>query len=142
MRSWSWSHIPGATAIVVALVAAAAAEDRLDPTAVAEGKVIFGRYCASCHGKNGRGDGPIAADLRVRPTDLTRLAAKAGGRFPFAAVVESIDGRRQTRGHGTGDMPVWGEVFQRTKGTGTPTVEAAEQRIAHYVWSIQRPALP
>jgi mono/diheme cytochrome c family protein len=118
--------------------ALAKAEEKLDAAAAASGRVIYQRYCASCHGRGGRGDGTLAEDLRVRPTDLTQLAAKSGGSFPFAAVVESIDGRRRTRGHGTADMPVWGEVFTKTTGTGTSTVEAAVDRIAHYLWSIQR----
>ena len=124
--------------LAVALPVVAAPPDRPDPVAASAGKVVYRRYCASCHGEAGRGDGSIAADLRIPPTDLTRLAAKSHGRFPFATVVESIDGRKATRGHGTADMPVWGEVFRRTAGTEAPTVEAAEQRIAHYVWSIQK----
>jgi hypothetical protein len=37
-------------------------------------------------------------------------------------------------------MPVWGEVFARTSGTGASRVDSAVARITHYIWSIQRVA--
>jgi hypothetical protein len=52
-------------------------------------------------------------------------------------VARSIDGRQTTRGHGTPDMPVWGEIFPRTAGTESPSTSSAVGRIAHYLWSIQ-----
>jgi len=122
----------------LALAPLAGAQDRPDPGMAAKGRVIYVRYCASCHGAVGKGDGSIAPDLRVPPTDLTRLAAKASGRFPLDEVRRSIDGRKATRGHGSADMPVWGEVFRRTEGTESPDAESATWRIAHYLWSIQR----
>jgi mono/diheme cytochrome c family protein len=109
-----------------------------DAAAAAKGKVIYERYCGSCHGRSARGDGPVAADLAVKPTDLTLLSARNGGVFPFESVAKGIDGRQTTRGHGIPDMPVWGEVFPRTAGTDSPSVESAVGRIAHYLWSIQR----
>jgi mono/diheme cytochrome c family protein len=121
----------------LALVPAAWPQDRPDPAAAAKGQVIYVRYCGSCHGAQARGDGPLAPDLRVPPTDLTRLAAKRGGRFPFEDVRQSIDGRKATPGHGSADMPVWGEVFPRTKGTESSSSESATWRIAQYLWSIQ-----
>lgn len=36
-----------------------------DAAAIAEGKKLFLKECASCHGKKGKGDGPSAADLDV-----------------------------------------------------------------------------
>jgi mono/diheme cytochrome c family protein len=111
-----------------------------DPAAAAQGKIIYARYCASCHGAEGRGDGPVAADLKVRPANLQTLATKNGGSFPFEKVTRAIDGRQKTRGHSTPDMPVWAEVFPKTAGTDSPSVESAVGRIAHYLWSIQRTA--
>lgn len=108
-----------------------------DALAAAKGKVIYQRYCAVCHGKSGTGDGPLATELRMPPTDLTRLSAMNGGVFPLEAVARSIDGRGTTRAHGTPDMPAWGEVFPRTTGTETSSVASAVAQITHYVWSIQ-----
>jgi mono/diheme cytochrome c family protein len=127
---------PGGIALL-ALAVAAGAQERPEAAAAAKGQIIYVRYCASCHGVAGRGDGAIARDLRVPPTDLTRLAAKNGGRFPLDAVRQSIDGRKATAGHGAPDMPVWGEIFPRTAGTDAPNTESATWRIAQYLWSIQ-----
>lgn len=109
-----------------------------DPAAAAKGKIIYARYCASCHGPEARGDGPTAADLRVPPPDLTTLASRSGGTFPFDAVAQAIDGRKTTRGHGSPDMPVWGEVFERTQGTDAPSPATAVGRITQYLWTLQR----
>jgi mono/diheme cytochrome c family protein len=125
------------SALVAFLVSAATAAEKLDPAAAAKGKVIYERYCASCHGQGGRGDGPVAAELRTATTDLTRLAEKSGGRFPFEAVAKAVDGRQTVRAHGAPDMPVWGEVFPKTKGTESPNVRSAVDRLTHYIWSLQ-----
>ena len=121
------------------LTGAAGAAERPDPAAAAKGKLIYQRYCTSCHGSEGRGNGPLAAELRTAPTDLTRLAEKNTGRFPVELVARSIDGRRTVRAHGAPDMPVWGEIFPRTGGTDSPSVDSAVGRITQYVWSIQTP---
>jgi putative copper export protein/mono/diheme cytochrome c family protein len=38
---------------------------------VAQGASLFAAHCASCHGPEGRGDGPAAASLNPPPADLT-----------------------------------------------------------------------
>ncbi len=83
------------------------------------GKDLYLRYCASCHGAGGKGDGPVAGSLRRPPTDLTALARRAGGRFDEAALMASIDGRRAVAEHGSREMPVWGAVFE-TEHAGEP----------------------
>jgi mono/diheme cytochrome c family protein len=77
----------------------------------ATGEHLYRRYCASCHGVSGRGDGPLAASFAPPPSDLTRLAQTAGGRFDETAVMMAIDGRRLGVQHGPRDMPVWGAIF-------------------------------
>jgi len=115
---WSTLLILAVTATLVAAVVsalasgepprqAAAAEQRL-----ASGGRLYQRHCASCHGGSGRGDGPVARDLKVAPADLTRLAAGNHGTFPREHVAEAIDGRLVVRAHGTSRMPVWGLTFQ------------------------------
>ena len=76
------------------------------------GRTLYLRYCASCHGRDGRGDGPVAPALGEKPIDLTQIANAHGGEFPFVAVCEAIDGTRTVRAHGVSEMPIWGEVFQ------------------------------
>src|SRR6516165_6975954 len=58
------------------------------------GQALYLRYCAACHGRQGRGDGPVAPALGEKPTDLTQLAATHGEEFPLQAVVDAIDGTR------------------------------------------------
>lgn len=106
----------------------------------AAGEVIFFRYCAACHGRALKGDGPVASGLTKKPIDLTQLAKKNNGVFPYDKTAAAIDGRQTNRMHGTPDMPVWGEIFALTTGTDAPTAELAVKRITHYVWSNQEKA--
>jgi mono/diheme cytochrome c family protein len=76
------------------------------------GRDTYLRYCASCHGPEGRGDGPVAASLKTQPADLTRIAKRSGGSFDERDVMAAIDGRRAVREHGSRDMPVWGAIFE------------------------------
>ncbi|MEO8499960.1 MAG: cytochrome c [Vicinamibacteria bacterium] len=114
----------------------------VDQAEAAQGEVIYMRYCAACHGRSLKGDGPVASGLRNKPTDLTTMTEKNAGAFPYEKVAGSIDGRQTTRVHGTPDMPVWGEVFAVTSGTEAPSAEAAVKRITHYVWAHQVMAAP
>jgi len=79
---------------------------------IAGGEIEYQNYCAICHGVDGRGRGIMAKFLTVQPSDLTQLAKKNAGRFPFWQVYRTIDGREEVRGHGTRDMPVWGARFR------------------------------
>jgi len=106
----------------------------------AAGEVIYLRYCAACHGRTMKGDGPVASGLKNSPGDLTTLSEKNKGVFPYDKVAGVIDGRQTSRIHGTPDMPVWGEIFAITTGTEAPSAEAAVRRIAMYVWSKQEKA--
>lgn len=44
------------------------------PGSVARGMELYGKYCASCHGQEAQGDGPVAAALKVKPTNLAAMA--------------------------------------------------------------------
>jgi len=95
-------------------------------TSVAQdGGDTFLRYCAACHGPEGRGDGPLAASLTRPPSDLTQLAKNNNGHYDESAVMSVIDGRRQVVEHGTRDMPVWGAIFEEEeKGTPYPAYQS------------------
>jgi mono/diheme cytochrome c family protein len=74
---------------------------------------IFRFYCASCHGREGKGDGPVASALNRRPPDLTTIASRNSGRFPTDRVERFVTGDREPiPAHGSADMPVWGPIFQ------------------------------
>jgi mono/diheme cytochrome c family protein len=97
------------------LIAAALANVVCGTTAAAQemsyGEAEYVNSCAVCHGAEGRGDGPLADELLKRPADLTRLAERNGGAFPYGRVFAVIDGRYIVPGHGERDMPVWGRQF-------------------------------
>lgn len=76
------------------------------------GPDLFKRYCASCHGQDGRGAGPVASALKTRPSDLTSIRARNGGVFPAQVVESFITGGALRPAHGSADMPVWGPIFQ------------------------------
>ena len=78
---------------------------------VKHGKDNFLRYCASCHGTTGVGNGSVADSLKHKPADLTLLAKRAGGVFPTQRVIQTIDGRLMPKAHGDSEMPVWGQLF-------------------------------
>jgi len=90
--------------------------------------------CAACHGEDGKGHGPVSAELRTKPTDLTLLATKNGGVFPAGVLYRVIDGRGTARAHGTFEMPVWGFVFQRS---GPDVARNRILAIIDYLRSIQ-----
>jgi len=145
MRALAASAMAGAAVRLACAAAAAlllAAEvgsaERHDPTSASQGKITYVRYCVSCHGAAGRGDGPLARDLAVPVPDLTTLAARNGGAYPLERVKRIITQGEPLRGHGSEDMPAWGDAFKKTAGIAVPTVDAAIGNLAHYIWSLQR----
>jgi len=79
-----------------------------------DGHALFLTYCAVCHGKAADGTGPMAAILKVRVADLTGIAKRNGGRFPFERIERRIDGTEAAgAGHGTKEMPIWGPIFSQ-----------------------------
>lgn len=109
------------------------------------GKELYERYCASCHGLSGRGDGPVSKSLAVEVPDITRYAQRHGQFFDRTLVERIIDGRHVIAAHGTRTMPVWGETFS-TSLLGDPNAERATRiqilRLADYVWQLQKPSSP
>ena len=91
-----------------------------DSEPIALGELQYTLYCASCHGESGRGDGPVAEALKVRPTNLRLLRSVNNGTFPTERVVRYIDGREAVGAHGTRQMPVWGNVWGEVDGRSVP----------------------
>jgi mono/diheme cytochrome c family protein len=110
---------------------------------IAAGRTAYRSRCASCHGREAHGDGPVGAALRVPPPDLTWLAERHGGTFPRAYVVDVVTGRAPVVAHGTSEMPVWSDRLDGADGPGATTAAALEvrrvvQAIAAYLESIQQ----
>jgi mono/diheme cytochrome c family protein len=101
------------------------------------GRDSFDRYCAACHGADGRGAGPVASALKTRPADLTTLAERNGGSFPRQRIASFVDGTgRPLPAHGTSDMPVWGRTFRGLESDARVKVRLAN--LVAYVESLQR----
>jgi len=98
------------------------------------GKEMFNSYCAVCHGKDAKGDGPAASAMKTTPTDLTGLAKSNGGKYPAAHVAAVIKGQALTPSHGSQDMPIWGPLFSSISQGHEAQVQ---QRIANLVTYIE-----
>ena len=96
-------------------------------TQTVAGSDLFRTYCVTCHGNDAKGTGPLADSLKTKPADLTALAASNDGTFPTEMVARIIDGRNPVKGHGGGDMPVWGEALLRAQESGNES--AVKERI-------------
>jgi mono/diheme cytochrome c family protein len=110
------------------------------------GPELYARYCAACHGTTGRGDGPVSRFFKVEVPDLTLIAIRHGGKYPYEQIEKIIDGRAVVGAHGTRTMPVWGEEFA-TAERGNPEAEemtqTAIERLSDYVYALQKhPARP
>lgn len=125
-------------ALLLAQAQGAAEERRSD------GKAEYFNSCAVCHGRDGRGHGPMAAQLVKPPADLTRIRERNGGTFPYSRVFAIIDGRYMVPGHGDREMPIWGRRFTeqnvKTFGEKGGEIVATERvhELAGYIESLQR----
>jgi len=106
-------------------------------TSAASGKEMFTQYCASCHGKEAKGDGPAAAALSTPPPDLTALAKNNGGKYPSSKISSILHGEGGVKAHGNREMPVWGPVFWRMSGGHESEVQQRVANINHYLESLQ-----
>lgn len=114
-------------------------EALIDSEPVAMGELQYTIYCASCHGEDGKGDGPVAEALVARPTNLTLLKSINEGVFPADRLVAYIDGREDVAAHGTRQMPVWGNIWDEVDGKKVPEeeVQLRINELVEYIRSIQ-----
>lgn len=104
---------------------------------VASGKETFLRYCASCHGENGTGNGPVAGALKPPPSDLTTLSKRHEGKFPAGYVGAVLKFGRSLASHGSEDMPVWGSRFKELDPVRDPTGQQHIDEVVVYIASLQ-----
>ncbi|HYA27250.1 MAG TPA: c-type cytochrome [Acidobacteriota bacterium] len=106
-----------------------------------QGRAQYLRYCGSCHGVEGKGDGTVSRSLKRRPADLTQIQKKNKGVFPLEKVIATIDGKTRIEAHGESKMPVWGEIFEKESSAQKEPATASAARvkmIAEYIATIQR----
>jgi len=97
------------------------------------GAPLFGAFCASCHGANGRGRTTGGLVIAIAPPDLTLLALRGAGSVDMPRLYESIARHRAE----DADMPGWRKLFQDMGWSGYAT-ERQIQDIAWYIESIQQ----
>jgi len=115
-------------------------ETKAPPIHTVDGAEIFRDCCASCHGSDGKGNGPAASALRVKVPDLTQISNRAGGEFPTARIRAVIEGTEMVSAHGSRAMPIWGPVFhQIVNDQDLGSVRTAN--VTRYIESIQRKRL-
>ncbi|MCI0392704.1 MAG: cytochrome c [Acidobacteria bacterium] len=100
-----------------------------DKNQIAQGREAYMRYCASCHGIDAKGRGPVTPALRKKPADLTRISLRYG-KFEKAKIRSIITGDTRLPIHGEKEMPVWGGILQ----------DSVLDNLVKYLESIQRPA--
>ena len=131
----------GAAALFAALLLTPAMAAAQEPTTMKQtvpGTEVYRTYCVACHGESARGDGPLAASMKVKPANLTEIAKRNGGQFPSDLVFRTIDGSQKVRGHGGPDMPEWGEAFKKSREAGdADRVQKVIQSLVDYLESLQ-----
>ena len=131
--------LPAAGVVAAMLCSGQPAENKIvvpvTKTDPANGKQMYVNYCASCHGLNGKGNGPVAPALKFQPTDLTVLSKNNDGKFPTAHVLSVLQFGGPA--HGTADMPVWGTVLASMDETSSQGRMLGVSNLRHYLETIQ-----
>ena len=107
-------------------------------TSAASGEEMYKNYCASCHGADGKGNGPAASALKVPPPDLTTMAEKNGGKYPAMKVSSILHGEEALPAHGSKEMPIWGNLFWTMSGGHQAEVQQRVANLNKYVESLQK----
>ena len=104
---------------------------------IASGKTLFMQHCASCHSADAKGAGPAALALKKQPPDLTKLAKRNHGRFPYNEVSKTINGDFEVPAHGSKEMPTWGPLFLSLTDVNARKTESPTTNLTDYIKSIQ-----
>ena len=104
---------------------------------IASGRETFLKYCASCHGKDAKGDGPAAFVLQTPAPDLTTLSKRHENKYPAGYVSAVLTFGKSFASHGSGDMPVWGSRFKTIDPVHDPTGQQHIDDVSAYLRSLQ-----
>lgn len=107
-------------------------------TGAESGKQTYMNHCASCHGANARGDGPAAFVLKTTPSDLTTLARRNGGKFPYEHVSDVLHFGTRMLSHGSSGMPIWGPIFGSMDNYDEVAVRKRIKDLSDYLASLQQ----
>ena len=112
-------------------------ETQLPPTYVPSGSQMYKQYCATCHGADAKGHGPMAAVLKVPPPDLTTLAKRHDGKFPYDYVSNVLEFGPGFPSHGSSEMPTWGSIFRYYDKQNEKIVKLRIKHLCDYLASLQ-----
>ena len=101
------------------------------------GRAMYDSYCAVCHAKDAKGNGPAASAMKTPPTDLTQLAKNNGGKYPAAHVAAVLKGQAMSPSHGSQDMPIWGRLFSSISQGHEGQVQQRITNLVTYVEGVQ-----
>ena len=131
--------------VLILVVCAKAAQDKpsvdkvpAPRTIAASGKQTYMHYCASRHGVDARGDGPAAFVLKTPPPNLTTLAKRHGGKFPYEYVSDVLRFGTRIVSHGSSDMPIWGPIFGSMDNYNEVAVRKRIKDLSEYLASLQQ----
>lgn len=113
-------------------------DDTLPSNYVPSGGAIFKQYCATCHGSDAMGNGPLAASLKTPPPDLTTLAKRHDGKFPYEYVTDILKFGPGLSAHGSSEMPAWGPIFRYLNKPNDRVVQKRIKNLCDYLASLQQ----
>jgi len=111
---------------------------QLPPTYLPSGRQMYKEYCAACHGADAKGHGPATPALRTPPPDLTTLARRNGGKFPYDYVANVLRFGIRIAAHGSSDMPTWGPIFGYLEHYNDVAVQQRIKNLCDYLASLQQ----
>jgi mono/diheme cytochrome c family protein len=109
----------------------------INKTAPTNGKVMYSDYCAMCHGMDGRGNGPVASELRNPPSDLTLQSRNNHGRYPQTHIAAVLEFGTRPQAHRTVLMPVWGPILGKMDQANPAETMLRINNLSRYVESLQ-----
>lgn len=112
-------------------------QTQFPPTYVPSGQEIFQQFCAACHGADAKGNGPAVSRLKTPPPDLTTLAKRHMGKFPYDYVASILRFGPGPSIHGSSDMPTWGPIFQIIDKQDEQAVQQRIKNLSAYLASLQ-----
>jgi mono/diheme cytochrome c family protein len=115
----------------------ASVEETLPPSYVPSGKLLYQQHCATCHGADAKGKGPLASLLITPPADLTLLAKRHGGKFPKEYVSSVLEFGPGPTAHGSSDMPAWGPIFRYYDKQNERAVQQRIRNLCEYLETLQ-----
>jgi len=132
----SLRYFLGLVAVAIALAPGTRvrAEDEIDQSLSAAGKVHYDRYCTPCHGAGGA-PGKAVSSSTKQPVDLRTYVERHGGTFPAADWLAVLADARPGGPHAA----VWRSIRQAQAGTtgSSAAARGTVGQIARYVMSIQ-----